>query len=339
MATKRDYYEVLGVSKTANADEIKKNYRRLARKFHPDANRNDPSAETKFKEVQEAYDVLSDAKKRTAYDQFGHAGVNSAHAAEAAAAAAAAGRGAGGFRYQTQTPGGATVDFGDVDINDILESFLGGRGGGRGRGRAAPGGFGGFGGMGGMPRQEVEEDVAGKDISYPVTISFEQAVRGTTVEIRLASQDRALAETISVKIPAGIEDGKTVAARGKGNPGPTGKRGDLLIRVHVESHAYFRRDGNDILLDLPVSLAEAATGATISVPTIDGPIDLRIPAGISSGKRLRIRDRGVKSKAGNGDQYCRILIQLPPDLTDQDRAQISTIEKSHPFNPRKDAGW
>src|ERR1700743_1020408 len=124
MATKRDYYEVLGVGKTASADEIKKSYRKLARKYHPDTNRNDPSAESKFKEVQEAYDVLSDAKKREAYDQFGHAGVNSAHAAEAAAAAASAGRGAGGFRYSTETPGGATVDYGEVDLNDILESMM-----------------------------------------------------------------------------------------------------------------------------------------------------------------------------------------------------------------------
>ena len=138
MATTRDYYEVLALAKNATADEIKKSYRRLARKFHPDTNRNDPSAEAKFKEVQEAYDVLSDAKKREAYDQFGHAGVNSAHAADAAAAAAAAGRGTGGFRYSTQTPGGGTVDFGEVDLNDLFESMMGGgRRKGAGRGPAA----------------------------------------------------------------------------------------------------------------------------------------------------------------------------------------------------------
>ncbi len=128
MPSPSDYYEVLGVAKSASADDIKKNYRKLARKFHPDTNRNDPSAEAKFKEVQEAYDVLSDPKKRESYDQFGHAGVNSAHAADAAAAAAAGGRGAGGFRYSAQTPGGGTVDFGEVDLNDLFESFMGGRG-------------------------------------------------------------------------------------------------------------------------------------------------------------------------------------------------------------------
>jgi len=337
MATKRDYYEVLGVAKSASAEEIKKSYRKLARKFHPDTNRSDPSAEMKFKEVQEAYEVLSDAKKRTAYDQFGHASVNSAHAAEAAAAAAAAGRGAGGFRYSTQTPGGATMDFGEVDLNDLLQSFMGG---GRGRGRGAPPGAPPPGGMGGYGRQAPVEDAPGKDITYPVTISFEQAIRGTNVDVRLNTPDRSIDETISVKVPAGIEDGKTVAARGKGQPGPNGKRGDLLIVVHVEPHAYFRREGDDIVLDLPLSLAEAARGATVSVPTVDGPVDLRIPAGIGSGKRLRIRDRGVKRKDGvRGNQYCRLLIQLPPDLTEDDKQKLAAIEQAHAFNPRKEVGW
>ncbi len=137
MPSKRDYYQVLGIGKSASADEIKKAYRKLARKYHPDVNKNDSTAEAKFKDVQEAYDVLSDAKKRESYDQFGHAGVDSAAAAEAAARAAGAGRGTGGFRYSTQTPGGATVDFGEVDLNDLFENFMGG--GQRGR-RGAGGG-------------------------------------------------------------------------------------------------------------------------------------------------------------------------------------------------------
>ena len=335
MPTKRDYYEVLGIPKSSSPEEIKKAYRKLARKYHPDANRNDPSAVTKFKEVQEAYEVLSDTKKRQSYDQFGHASVTSANAADAAAAAAAAGRGAGGFRYSTQTPGGATMDFGEVDLNDLLQSFLGGN---RGRGRGGPSGPAGPGG--GFGRQAPVEEAPGKDITYPVTISFEQAIRGTNVDVRLNTPDRSIDETLSVKVPAGIEDGKTVAARGKGQPGSNGQRGDLLIVVHVEPHAYFRRDGDDIDLDLPVSLAEAARGATISVPTVDGPVDLHVPAGIGSGKRLRIRGRGVKHKDDTrGDQYCRILIQLPPDLTDDDKQKLAAIEQSHPFNARKDVRW
>lgn len=340
MANKRDYYDVLGIAKSASMEEIKKSYRKLARKFHPDNNRSDPSAETKFKEVQEAYDVLNDAKKRQAYDQFGHAGIDSAAATEAAAAAAAAGHGKGGFRYSTQTPGGATMDFGEVDLNDLLQSFMGGNGGGRrGRGRGGAGGAGGpFGGQ--TPFAREQPAPPGRDITYPVNISFEQAIRGTTVEVRLNTNDRSIDETISVKIPAGIEDGKTVAARGKGQPGPTGQRGDLLIVVHVQPHAFFRRDGADIEMDLPISLAEAAAGATVSVPTVDGPVELRIPPGLSSGKRLRIKERGVKQKDGaRGNQYCRILIQLPSDLTEAEKQQIAALEKAHAFNPRKDAGW
>jgi DnaJ-class molecular chaperone len=337
MATKRDFYEVLGVGKSASADEIKKSYRKLARKYHPDTNRNDPTAEGKFKEVQEAYDVLSDAKKREAYDQFGHAGVNSAHAAEAAAAAAAAGRGSGGFRYQTQTPGGATVDFGEVDLNDILESMMGG---GSRRGKARGGG-GGRGNPFGFGQEPEAPPAAGENIHYPLTISFEEAIQGKSTDVRLTTPNGTIDELISVKIPPGVNEGSKVAARGKGQPGRNGgPRGDLIIVIHVEPHAYFRRDGNDIELDLPVSPAEAAAGATISVPTIDGPVEIRIPPGIGSGKRLRIRERGVKLKDGSrGDQYCRILVQVPADLSEAEKAQLAAMEKAHGFNARRDAKW
>ena len=322
MANKRDYYEVLDVAKAASADEIKKSYRRLARKYHPDVNKSDAGTEAKFKEVQEAYDVLSDEKKRQAYDQFGHAGVNSAAAAEAAAAAAAAGRGTGGFRYATQTPGGATVDFGEVDLNDLFESMMGGmrrgRGGGRQRRRA--------------PVEEVGP--VGGDITYPVSISFEQAVRGTTVEVRLNSPDGSIDETISVKVPPGVQDGAKVRVRGKGQLGGGG-RGDLIIVPQVQPHAYFRREGNDILLDLPVSASEAASGATVSVPTLDGRVEMRIPAGIVSGKRLRIKGRGVLG----GDQYCRILIQMPSELTEVEKEQLKAMESSRGFNPRANVAW
>jgi len=336
MATKRDYYEVLGVSKKAAADEIKKTYRKLARKFHPDTNRNDPSAESKFKEVQEAYDVLSDEKKRQAYDQFGHAGVNSTQAAEAAAAAAAAGRGAGGFRYSTQTPGGATVDFGEVDLNDLFESMLGGKARGGGGARSARRGP--FGNWGGQQEAPADHHTGG-DITYPVNISFEQAARGTTVEVRLNTPDRSIDETISVKVPPGVDEGSKVRVRGKGQPGPGG-RGDLFIVTHVEPHPYFRREGDDIVLDLPISLAEAATGATVSVPTLDGRVELRIPAGIGSGKRLRIREKGLVTKGGaRGDQFCRILIQIPADLTTDEKSQLASMDKAHGFSARKDVKW
>lgn len=341
MATSRDYYEVLGVSKTASGDEIKKAYRRLARKFHPDVNKNDSSAEAKFKEVQEAYDVLSDAKKRTAYDQFGHAGVNSAAAAEAAAAAAHAGRGAGGFRYNAQTPGGGTVDFGEVDLNDLFESFVGGRGGARrgGGGGGNPFGFGGGGRRRGGGGAVDEEGGVGGDITYPVTISFEQAVRGTTVEVRLNTPDRSIDETISVKVPPGVDEGSKVRVRGKGQPGAAG-RGDLIIVTHVEPHAYFKREGKDVVLDLPLTMGEAANGVTVSVPTLEGRVELRVPAGIGSGKRLRIKERGIPQRDGTrGDQYVRVLVQLPPGLTEEEKGQLAAMDKAHGFEPRKNVGW
>ena len=334
MPSKRDYYEVLGVSRTATPDEIKKSYRKLARKFHPDVNRSDTSAEAKFKEVQEAYDILADEKKRQAYDQFGHAGVNSAAAAEAAAAAAQGGRGAGGFRYTTRTPGGATVDFGDVDMSDLFEKMMGGMGGrGRRGARAQPQ----------TPPwgQAPAETPASADITHEVTIPFLEAIRGTNVDIRLNSQDGSINETISIKIPPGVSEGSKIRARGKGQPGPDGRsRGDLIITTHVTPHPYFKREGHDILLDLPVSLSEAANGATLSVPTIDGPVELRIPAGITSGKRLRVKARGAVQRDGSrGDQFCRILIQIPADLTDTEKQQLRAIDTAHAFNPRKDVNW
>lgn len=332
MASQRDYYEVLGVSKSAAADEIKKAYRRLARKYHPDVNRNDISAEAKFKEVQEAYDVLADAKKRQAYDQFGHAGVSSAAAAEAAAAAAQAGRGAGGFRYSTRTPGGATVDFGDVDMSDLFEQMMGGR---RGRGGGGP-----FGGFGAHP-PHAEEASAGSDITHEVTIPFLEAVRGTSVEVRLNSPDGSIDETIAIKIPPGVQDGAKIRARGKGQPSPDGRRrGDLIIVTHVTPHAYFSRQGPDILLDLPIALGEAAHGATVRVPTIDGSVELRVPPGITSGKLLRVKGRGVPHKDGSrGDQLCRIMVQVPGELSAAEKAQLAAIDKAHAFDPRKSVNW
>ncbi len=179
----------------------------------------------------------------------------------------------------------------------------------------------------------------GGDISYPVNITFEQALRGTTVEVRLRSPDGITDETISVKVPLGVEEGSKIRARGKGQPGQGG-RGDLIIITHVQPHAYFKREGADILLDLPISASEAANGATVSVPTLDGRVELRIPAGISSGKRLRIKERGVSVKgAPRGDQYCRILIQLPGQLSDEEKNQLAAMEKAHQFDPRKDIGW
>jgi DnaJ-class molecular chaperone len=330
--TKRDYYEVLGVSKSAGADQIKSAYRKLARKFHPDVNKNDKAAESKFKEVQEAYDILSDGKKRQAYDQFGHAGVSSAAAAEAAAAAAAGSpRDGSGFRYSRRTPGGATVDFGDVDIDDLFASFGSRRRKSRRGAAASP-----------FAAEATDApEAAGTDIVHHVTLSFEHAARGTTLDLRFDAANRAFSETISVKIPAGVDEGSKVRVRGKGQPSMMGtSRGDLVIITHVAAHAYFTRSGHDVILELPLSASEAANGTTVRVPTLDGPVELRVPAGINSGKKLRIKERGIPRRDGTkGDQLCRILVVLPESLTESEKTALAEMDKSHHFDARGTVPW
>ncbi len=330
---KRDFYEVLGVGKSAGADQIKTAYRRLARKFHPDVNKNDKSAESKFKEVQEAYDILSDSKKRQAYDQFGHAGVSSAAAAEAAAAAAAGGstRDGSAFRYSRRTPGGGTVDFGDVDLNDLFETM-------RGRRRKNP-----RGGVASPFAAEATDipEAAGTDIVHHVTLSFEHAARGTTLDLRFDAASRAFSETISVKIPPGVDEGSKVRVRGKGQPSMMGSsRGDLVIITHVTPHPYFTRAGHDVVLELPLSTSEAAVGTTVRVPTLDGPVELRVPPGINSGKKLRIKGRGIPGKDGmKGDQLCRIVLLLPDALTDPEKTALAAMDKAHNFDARRTVVW
>ena len=153
--------------------------------------------------------------------------------------------------------------------------------------------------------------------------------------------DGSGAETISVKIPPGVDEGSKIRVRGKGQVSPHGgPRGDLIIVTHITPHPFFQRQGKDILLDLPISAGEAASGATVSVPTLEGPVELRIPAGIAAGKKLRIKARGVPQRDGTrGDQFCRILIQLPPELTEEEKKQLIALDTSHSFNPRRDTGW
>jgi len=332
MATKRDYYEVLDIPRAATAADIKKAYRKLARKHHPDLNRNDPSAAERFKEVQEAYDVLTDDKKRKTYDQFGHAGDDSAAVAQAAAAAAASGHGPGDFRYAPQNSDDASVDFGDVDMGDLFENFMGGQRGRSGR-RSGQSPF--------QRSAAVPEQMRGADLAHNLTLPFLDTVRGTTVELRFAGSESIGDETIAVHIPPGVDDGSKIRVRDKGHLSAMGgPRGDLIITAHVTPHPYFRRRGRDILLDLPISAAEAANGATVSVPTLDGPVELRVPSGIGSGKKLRIKGRGVSQRDGSrGDEYCRIFIQLPPDLAADEKAQLTAWETKHSFNPRANVAW
>ncbi|HEY7090355.1 MAG TPA: J domain-containing protein [Tepidisphaeraceae bacterium] len=329
---KRDYYETLGVSRSASADEIRKAHRKLVRQYHPDVNRNNPQAAEKFKEVQEAYDVLSDDEKRKQYDQFGHAGGDAqAEAFRRAYQNAAGGRGgAGGPRTYTwqSGPGGPTVedfDFGDGGIGSIFEQFFN-------QGRAAPG----AGRRGAGARGRAAEPMRGSDVEYPMALTFEQAARGTTLNLKLNyagdSQD------IEVKVPAGVKDGSRLRIREKGEGGPGG-RGDLLIITTVQPHAYFRREGLDVLLDLPISMYEALQGAKVTVPTLDGPVTLTIPAGASSHAKLRIPGRGIFRGTEKGDQLVIVKIVMPKGLDDEDKKMIEKLEQRHPLSARADVKW
>ncbi len=315
---KRDYYDVLGVRRDATADQVKAAYRKLARKYHPDVNKA-ADAPAKFKEATEAYEVLSDAQKRKTYDQFGHAAFE-----------AQGGAGPGGARTYTWTDTGGGFDFADffgggrggfmgMSLDEILESLGGGRPGrARRRGPAQRGG----------------------DVEHHLTLDFLDAVRGTTTALRLQREDQpGRSETLHVKIPPGVKDGSRVRIRGKGGIGPGGS-GDLYIVTHIREHPYFRREGDDIYVDLPVSPAEAAAGAKIDVPTIDGMTTLSVPPGTSGPTRLRLRGKGVaRASAPRGDQYVVVRVVVPKKASTRGLELLREFDQAEHFNPRENAPW
>jgi len=323
----RDYYDVLGVNRKATDEEIKRAYRRLARKFHPDVNKA-KDAEQKFKEVNEAYEILSDKQQRAAYDQFGHAGVGMG---------GGAGRpggpyGPGGARTYTWTGEGGPQGM-DFNLEDLIGDLFGGGGGGRspfggrrGRGRARP------------------EPMRGQDVEHHVNLGFEEAVWGTKLRIQLQKPDdrgRTTTETIEVKIPPGVHEGSRIRVRGKGDPGQAGgPPGDLYIVTHVREHPYYRRESSDIYMDLPITVAEAVRGAKVTIPTIDGPTVLSVPAGTNSGQKLRLRGKGVPDpKTGKrGDQYAQIKIVVPKTVPEDVLESLERLNQAT-GDPRKDLGW
>jgi molecular chaperone DnaJ len=357
MATKRDYYEVLGVPKNASEDEIKKAYRKLAMKYHPDRNQGDGAkdAEARFKEAKEAYEMLSDAEKRAAYDQYGHAGVDPNMRGP--------GGGAEGF-------GGFAEAFGDI-FGDIF-----------GQQRGAGGGRGG--------RQVYR----GSDLSYAMEISLEEAARGKDAQIRIPSWDECETchgtgakpgtqaktcttchgqgvvqmrqgffsvqqtcphcrgtgkiipepcqtchgqgkvkrqKTLEVKIPAGIDDGMRIRSAGNGEPGTNGgPPGDLYIEIRLKKHAIFERDGDDLHCVVPVGIARAALGGEIEVPTLDGKAAIDIPEGTQAGKQFRLRGKGIKGVRSSyaGDLYCHIAVETPVKLTEHQRKLLRELDES-----------
>ncbi len=319
----RDYYDILGVPRSATDRQIKSAYRKLARKYHPDVNK-EPGATEKFKEATAAYEVLCDGEKRKLYDQFGHAGV----------AGAAAGQ-PGGARARPYAAkegpfaGGVTFNFEDLFANSpfsgmTLEELLGALRG-RGSRRASRG----------RVRRPGAAAVAAE---LSIDLEFMQAVKGTTTTLRLQQPDGA-SETIEVKIPAGVRTGSKVRVRPKAGGGLGG--GDLLITTKVRRHPYFSREGDDISVELPLSVQEAALGTTATVPTIDGPAEVKIPPGTSSGTRLRLRGRGAPNPktSRRGDQYVLIKIVVPRNISEEGRRLLAEFGRSDPCDPREKVPW
>jgi DnaJ-class molecular chaperone len=320
MAT--DYYQTLGVSRTASQDEIQKAYRKLARKYHPDMNPDDATAKKKFQEVQSAFEVLSDTEKRKKYDQFG--------ADFESVGAGGAGYGGGPQWRYTTSSGPQTYPF---DVNDLGDIF----------GAGAGEGGGGFADMfrqfgQGRSGRRAARAARGNDLRHSLTVPFATSVLGGEAALTVQRADGDL-EEIKVKIPAGIEDGKKIRLRGQGEPGQgNGPAGDILLTIHVSSHPQFRRVGNRLEVRVPVTLSEAAQGAKIDVPTPQGTITLTIPPNTSSGRKLRIKGHGIKSYP-LGDLFAEIQIVLPESMSDEDRQQLAGISGHYPQNPRADLRW
>ena len=359
MAEKRDYYEVMGVSKDASEDELKKAYRKLAKKYHPDLNPGDKEAELKFKEVNEAYEILSDSEKRSRYDQFGHAGVDPNF-----------GAGAGGYGY------GA-----GIDIDDIFGSIFGG----------------GFGGFGGQRRANPNAPRRGTDTEVSVTISFEEAAKGCKKEVAyfcvdsctecngsgaakgtspktcptcngtgqvavsqrtpfgmvqtqhncdkcrgtgkiIESPCRVCSGTgrvrkqhkVEINIPAGIDDGQIMSVGGHGNAGTNGgPAGDLIVEVRVRPHAIFERRGNDIWCEFPITFVQASLGGEIIVPTLDGKVSYEIHEGTQPGDVFKLKGRGIPSLNTHikGDQYVRVTVEVPKNLSEKQKDLLRQFEE------------
>lgn len=297
---KPNYYDTLGVSKTATADEIRKAYKKIARENHPDAKPNDKGAADRFKQANEAYDVLGDTEKRKKYDQFGDA----YEYVQGAGGHGGAGPFPGGFDPSSVFGGG-----GDVDLGDIFGGAFGGRG-----------------------RSRQRRPSRGEDIQTSIMIPFQLAADGGSYDLSLQTESGV--ERLAVKVPAGVHDADVIRLSGQGHPGGNGgPNGDLLITIHVAAHPQFRRDGDNITVELPISVTEAALGAKVEVPTLsEGTVILSIPAGTSSGAKLRLKGKGiVNRKSGDrGDQFVQIKISMPQTLSPKVRELFEQLAQELP---------
>ena len=306
----KDYYEVLGVPRGAAEDEIRKTYRQLARKYHPDVNPNDKSAEEKFKEINEAYEVLSDADKRKRYDELG---ANWKSGADF-----------------TPPPGSRNgrvnfTDFADgfggtrsaSDFSDFFESLFGGRG---------------------SARSSADFRMPAQDIEAEISLTLEEAHRGVKRNITLQSSRTDRMKSLEVTIPPGVREGTVIRLAGQGEPGANGgSPGDLYLHVRIEPHPLFEIVGDaDVQIEFPVTPWEAALGAKVTVPTLDGLVEMKIPSGTQGGKRLRLRGQGLtKRRGGRGDHYVKIKIVIPPKLTAKEKDLFEKLGAESHFDPRE----
>jgi DnaJ-class molecular chaperone len=310
-----DLYSELGVARSATEADIKKAYRKLAKELHPDRNKDNPKSAERFSKVTRAYDILTDQDKRARYDRgeideegnprmpFGYGGSGSA------------GAGGGGSRRPD-------FDMGETaDLSDIFEGLFGGA-----QGRSGPGGFGGFGGARRAPPQR------GADVAYRLPVSFADAATLKEQRVTLGS-----GKTIEIKLPKGVEEGTKIRLAGQGEQG-AGGNGDAIVTIHITPHRYFTRDGDNIRLDLPVTLDEALLGAKVKVPTVDGAVILSVPPGSTSGKVLRLKGKGFTGKSGTrGDQLVTLMVDVPADDVEL-RSFIESWKVKRRGNPRAHMG-
>ena len=349
MGNKRDYYEVLGVDRTADAAALKKAYRKLAKKYHPDTNAGNKEAEQKFKEATEAYEVLSDEKKRKIYDQFGHAGLDGSMGADGAAGGGFDGFGGfgSGRSGAYRSPDGSYQEFhfegGDMD--DILKNIFGNGGFGSTGGRSgsfhgSSGGFHGFGGFGNGSASGFDGfggnsySQKGEDLHADISVSFDEAAFGCDKIIHLSRSDdpKGSRQSLQVHIPAGIDDGKSIRLKGKGNPGfGSGAAGDLLLKVHVADKPGFTRNGMDVETTVNIPFTTAVCGGEVPVRTLDGTVLCKIREGTQSGSRIRLKGKGIvsmKNPSVHGDLYVKVQIQVPTSVSPQARQKLREFEEA-----------
>lgn len=324
----RDPYTILGVSKGAGEAEIKAAYRKLAKKHHPDANKHDPKAASRFTELNAAYEIVGDEKKRKAFDsgEIDAEGKPRFQGFEGAQPGGGFGGGAGGAHFENfsfgadgfQRRGGSGGGPGGGGFEDLLRGMFGGRAG-RGGSHFETEDFGAAGG--------------GQDLHAELTITLPEAAKGVKTRVHLPT-----GKEVEVKIPAGLTSGQQIRLKGQGYPSATGRPGDVLITVRVATHPVFTPDGTDLRLDLPVTLYEAVLGGKVRVPTLDGAVELAIPAGTNSGRTFRLKGKGLKAKDGIGDLLATARIVLPNLPDDALKELMKKWRDAKPYDPRKDLG-